>query len=108
MKWTDLLAMHKFGMCHEKKKPSILSLNLIDLGDLFKPPKGAFSKGGINMWQWLSIDTIGNTMAEQLAQSNSGNGYMPQICYPDLDYILLINYEYSLFFCLPWINNSGI
>jgi hypothetical protein len=40
-------------------------------------------------------------MTEQLAQSNSGNGYMLQICYPDLDYILLINYEYSLFFCLP-------
>src|ERR1700689_329590 len=44
-KWTDLSAMHKFG----RKTPSILSLNLISLGDLFKPSKGAFSQGGINM-----------------------------------------------------------
>ena len=47
-KWTDLSAMHKFGMGQEKN-PSILSLNLISLGDLFKPSKGAFSQGGINM-----------------------------------------------------------
>src|ERR1700734_404007 len=33
----------------EEKTPSILSLNLISLGDLFKPSKGAFSQGGINM-----------------------------------------------------------
>ena len=29
-----------------------------------------------------------------------------QICYPDLDYILQINFEYGLFFCLPEIYNS--
>jgi hypothetical protein len=32
-----------------RKNPSILSLNLISLGDLFKPPKGAFPQEGINM-----------------------------------------------------------
>jgi len=31
-----------------------------------------------------------------------------QIHYPDLDYILQINSEYGLFFCLPQIINSGI
>jgi hypothetical protein len=30
------------------------------------------------------------------------------MCYPDLDYILWINSEYGLFFCLPQIINSGI
>jgi hypothetical protein len=30
------------------------------------------------------------------------------ICYPDLDYILQINSKYSLFFCLPEIDNSKI
>ena len=29
-----------------------------------------------------------------------------QICYPDLDYSLQINSEYSLLFCLPEIDNS--
>ena len=33
---------------------------------------------------------------------------LKQICYPDLDYILQINSEYGLFFCLPQIINSGI
>jgi hypothetical protein len=47
-KWTDLSAMHIFGMGQEKN-PSILSLNLISLGDLFKPSKGTFSQGEINM-----------------------------------------------------------
>ena len=31
-----------------------------------------------------------------------------QICPPDLDYILQINSEYGLFFCLPEIDNSKI
>ena len=43
---------------------------------------------------------------EQLAQSNFDNP--EQMCYPDLDYILQINSEYSLFFGLPQIINSGI
>jgi hypothetical protein len=29
-----------------------------------------------------------------------------QMCYPDLDYLLWINSEYGLFFCLPEINDS--
>jgi len=45
----DLSAMHKFGMDQEIKNPSVLSLNLISLGDLSKATKGAFFQGGINM-----------------------------------------------------------
>ena len=48
-------------------------------------------------------------MMEQLAQPNSDHSYMPQTdIYPDLDYILWINYEYGLLFCLLGINNSEI
>jgi hypothetical protein len=55
-----------------------------------------------------NILNTGNTfvdLAEQLAQSNS---YLNQMCYSDLDYILRINSNYSLFFCLPQTINSRI
>ena len=55
VKWTDLSAMHKFGMVQEKKTPSILSLNLIPLGDLFGTSKGAFSQEGINSGFFLNF-----------------------------------------------------
>jgi hypothetical protein len=65
----------------------------------------------IIVWPWAMILSsrnnlnTGNTfvdLTEQLAQSNS------DMCYPDLDYILQINSEYGLFFCLPQIINSRI
>jgi hypothetical protein len=53
VKWTDLSAMRKFGMGQGKKTPSILSLNLIPLGDLSGPSKGAFYQEGINLGIFL-------------------------------------------------------
>ena len=55
VKWTDLSAMCKFGMVQEEETPSILSLNLIPLGDLFSTSKGAFSQEGINSGYFLNF-----------------------------------------------------
>ena len=48
VKWIDLSAMHQFGDGLREKTPSILSLNLIPLGDLSGPSK-VFSQDEINL-----------------------------------------------------------
>jgi len=56
--------------------------------------------------------TMGNTFVD--LQNNWRNHILTivmsskQICYTGLDYILQINSEYGLFFCLPEIDNSKI
>jgi hypothetical protein len=43
------------GWVEAKKTHSILSLNLIPLGDLSGPSKGAFSQEGINLGFFLNL-----------------------------------------------------
>jgi hypothetical protein len=52
VKWIDLSAMHQFGDGLREKTPSILSLNLIPLGDLSGPSK-VFSQDEINLGFFL-------------------------------------------------------
>ena len=55
VKWIDLSAMHQFGDVLREKTSSILSLNLIPLGDLSSPSKGVFSQEEINLGFFLNL-----------------------------------------------------
>ena len=56
MKWIDLSAMRQFGDVLREKTPSILSLNLIPVGDLSSPSKGVFSQEEINLGFFLNFN----------------------------------------------------
>jgi len=45
--------------------------------------------------------------SDLLVAVNAGKEWFPNKL-GTCNYILRINYEYGLFICLPWINNSGI
>ena len=55
VKWIDLLAMRQFWDVLREKTPSILSLNLIPLGDLSGPSKGVFSQEELNLGFFLNL-----------------------------------------------------
>jgi hypothetical protein len=55
VKWIDLSAMCQFGDVLREKTPSILSLNLIPLGDLSGPSKGVFSQEELNLVFFLNL-----------------------------------------------------
>ena len=77
-----------------------------------------FFDGKIIVWPWAMVLssrnnlTMGNTFVD--LQNNWRNHIQTivmsskQICYTGLDYILQINSEYGLFFCLSEIGNFNI
>jgi hypothetical protein len=77
-----------------------------------------FIDGKIIVWPWAMILSSRNNLNMETLLltwwNNWRNQFLTivmspkQICYLDLGYILQINYEYGLLFCLPQIINSRI
>ena len=83
---------------------SVRSTNAFPIVQLFFDDK-------IIVWPWAMVLSSINTEITFVDWQNyilTIDMSPKQICYPNLDYILQMNSEYGLFFCLPEIDNSKI